>query len=144
MVKTDGGSNMVANTFMNNIPSWNQEEETLDTEADHPSADPDVSPNEDMVEIELPASEDDPLWVILQENGVNLAQLATLDEDEQKEAEEVVAGLEQMMPSSASIQPPTGDSPVYRLEAKLRSDCTAHKLQLVVKDGFKSLTVCIV
>jgi|688.fasta_scaffold719013_2 hypothetical protein len=41
MVKTDGGSNMVANPFLNSIPGWHNEEDF--TVNEHASADYDDS-----------------------------------------------------------------------------------------------------
>ncbi|KZR96967.1 Uncharacterized protein APZ42_008397, partial [Daphnia magna] len=96
MVKTDGGSNMVANTFMNDIPAWHNEDEfsANDHQSDYVPAQPSTStssPSEldilaaetthSMAEIEIAdATEGDPLWVLLQELGFNFSETELNDE----------------------------------------------------------------
>lgn len=119
MVKTDGGSNMVANTFLNNIPGWDQgqADSSEEREGDSDPIETLDSEDADMVEIELNASDDDPVWAILQDNGLDLSQIAVLDDEEQQEQAEVETGLQQAMPSSSSIEIPTDG---YKIEAAFR------------------------
>ncbi|EFX81327.1 hypothetical protein DAPPUDRAFT_102318 [Daphnia pulex] len=66
MVKTDGDSNMAANTFVNNIPGWDEEEQfPIEDSVLHPpiaSASGVNPPNQEvepMVEIEVSTTDDD-------------------------------------------------------------------------------------
>ena len=112
-----------------------------------------------MVEIEVSTTDDDneniedPLSMLLREMGISNAMMeaAVWDVDENAEFEDVVAEMEDMMPSTDSIPcviipltgSSTGQETDYVLDSKLRSDCVAHKLQLVIKDGFKALMVIL-
>ena len=49
--------------------------------------------------------------------------------------------LEEYLPSNETARAEVGD--VYVLISRLRSDCVAHELQLVIKDGFKTLSVSL-
>ncbi|XP_045032028.1 uncharacterized protein LOC116933634 isoform X4 [Daphnia magna] len=154
MVKTDGGSNMVANTFMNDIPGWHNEDEfsANDHQSDYVPAQPSTStssPSEldilaaettqSMAEIEIAdATEGDPLWVLLQELGFNFSETELNDEDDVSEFRDLERDLEEHLPSTESTFEPLDDD--YILYSRLRSDCVAHKLQLVIKDGFKTLS----
>lgn len=84
MVKTDGGSNMVANTFFNNIPGWDEDEEEDEVTPDTPSSLTDENSPDDMVEMEI--SEEDPLWDLLQEAGLSFNSV-TAEEEELEEIE---------------------------------------------------------
>ena len=155
---------MVANTFVNNFPGWDEEEQfPIEDSVLHPpipSTSGENLPNQEvepMAEIEVSTTDDvnenieDPLLMLLQEIGVTNAMMeaAVRDVDENDEFEDVVAGIEDMMPSTDSIPcvvlpltaSSTGQETEYVLYSKLRSDCVAHKLQLVIKDGFKALVV---
>lgn len=136
MVKTDGGSNMVANTFLNNIPRWDEEENEVTLNTLIPITEENLP--DEMVEMEI--SDEDPLWVLLQEAGLSLNSVAA-EEEELLEIESVENALEVMMSSSFSIITPQEKGGVYLMFSKLRSVCVAHKLQLVVKDGLKHLPV---
>jgi hypothetical protein len=110
-----------------------------------------------MVEIEVSTTDDDneniedPLSMLLREMGISNAMMeaAVRDVDENAEFEDVVAEKEDMMPSTDSIPcipltgSSTGQETDYVRYSKLRSDCVAHKLQLVIKDGFKALVVIL-
>jgi hypothetical protein len=137
MVKTDGGSNMVANTFVNNIPGWDEEEQfPIEDSVPHP-------PIASTSGVNPPSQEVEPM--------VEIKVSTTDDDNENIEFEDVVAELEDMMPSTDSIPcviipltgSSTGQETDYVLYSKLRSDCVAHKLQLVIKDGFKALVVIL-
>lgn len=162
MVKTDGGSNMVANTFEINIPGWTQESEAATQEEslsamefndrlNEPSTvnaakptSPTTTTGDEMVELEIDCNEEnEPLWSILKEMGVDvLEQAATLDEEDTIEIQSVEEGLDEIMPSSDTIIVPIHqDQEGYVLSSKLRSDCVAHKLQLVIKDGLQAMSV---
>lgn len=157
MVKTDGGSNVVANTFKLNIPGWTQvsEEQLRESSSITDSAELENAPaagaasttvtienEEEMVELEIDDDEEnEPLWSILQEMGIDVAEAATLDEEDAGEIWNVEEGLNDIMPSSDTIVPPANKED-YALQSKLRSDCVAHKLQLVIKDGLKAMSVC--
>lgn len=157
---------MAANTFVNNIPGWDEEEQfPIEDSVLHPpiaSASGVNPPNQEvepMVEIEVSTTDDDneniedPLSMLLREMGISNAMMeaAVRDEDENAEFEDVVAEMEDMMFSTDSIPcviiPLTGSSTCqetdYILYSKLHSDCVAHKLQLVIKDGFKALGVIL-
>ena len=97
-----------------------------------------------MVEIEVSTTDDDneniedPLSMLLREMGISNAMMEAADRDvnENAEFEDVVAELEDMMPSTDSIPcviipltgSTTGQETDYVLYSKLRSDCVAHKL----------------
>ncbi|KZR97554.1 Uncharacterized protein APZ42_007496 [Daphnia magna] len=154
MVKTDGGSNMIDNTFMNDIPGWHNEHEfsANDHQSDYVPAQPSTStssPSEldilaaettqSMAGIEIvDATESDPLWVLLQELGFNFSETELNDEDDVSEFCDLERELEEHLPSTESAFEPLDDD--YILYSRLRFDCVAHKLQLVVKDGFKPLS----
>ena len=141
MVKTDGGSNMTANTFELTLPGWQEDDEdqsmVIPTVSTPPTITADDSEGVEEIEIEFSLPDCDPVWEILRTHGVSLST---------EDAEEIIEleyGLDETMPSSNSITLPTAEKPGYKLEFKLRSDCAAHKLQLVIKDGFKKLLVII-
>ncbi|KZS05053.1 Uncharacterized protein APZ42_031857 [Daphnia magna] len=111
MVKTDGGSNMVANIFVNNIPGWN---------------------DEDQFSIEIqsyirPWHQQE--QALFKEKGVSneMMEAAVQDVEKKGEFQDVEVKMEEMMPSTDSI--PCGILPLT----------ATHKLQLVIKDGFKAL-----
>jgi hypothetical protein len=156
MVKTDGGSNMVANTFLNSIPGWSNEEELSVNE--HVDSQPSTSAsniqdressrniqgNEPMTEVEIAdSSEDEPLWLFLQEMGITFSEAGVHDDEDDREHRELLIELEEHMPSSETTTDELDDAVagIYVLLKRLRSDCVAHKLQLVIKDGFKTLSV---
>lgn len=164
MVKTDRGSNMVANTFLNSMPGWNNEEEfsvNEDVSADYDDSQPFTSAsniqdrvnsqtfqqNERMTELEIEdSSEDEPLWLLLQELGITFSEAGVHDNEEGREYRDLEIQLEEHMPSNeTTLEDPDefGDAVagLYVLLKRLRSDCVAHKLQLVIKDGFKTLGV---
>ena len=157
---------MVANTFVNNIPGWDEEEQfPIEDSVPHPpiastsGVNPPSQEVEPMVEIEVSTTDDDneniedPLSMLLREMGISNAMMeaAVRDVDENAEFEDVVNEMEDMMPSTDSIPcviipltgSSTGQETDYVLDSKLRSDCVAHKLQLVIKDGFKALVVIL-
>jgi hypothetical protein len=120
---------MVANTFVNNIPGWDEEEQFLieDTVLQPPiestsGVNPPKQEVEPMVEIEVSTTDDDneniedPLSMLLREMGISNATMeaAVRDVDENAEFEDVVAEMEDMMPSTDSIPcmiiPLTGSS----------------------------------
>ena len=156
MVKTDGGSNMVANTFKINLPGWTQVNEvqlrespstieSIDLEsvpaAGAASSTTTNDNEEEMVELEIgDEEENEPLWSLLQEMGIDVSEAATLNEEDADEIRSVEEGLNDIMPSSDTIVPPKNQED-YVLSSKLRSDCVAHKLQLVIKDGLKEMSV---
>ncbi|KAK4027992.1 hypothetical protein OUZ56_017155 [Daphnia magna] len=162
MVKTDGGMNIVANTFVNNIPGWNDEEQfPIEDSVLHPpmastrTSSVNQQEVEPMVEIEVSTTDDDneneedPLLQLFKEMGVSNEMMEALvqDVEENGEFQDVEVEMEEMMPSTDSIPcvilpltaSSTGQETDYILYSKLRSDCVAHKLQLVIKDGFKAL-----
>lgn len=164
MVKTDRGSNMVANTFLNSMPGWNNEEEfsvNEDVSADYDDSQPFTSAsniqdrvnsqtlqqNERMTELEIEdSSEDEPLWLLLQELGITFSEAGVHDNEDGREYRDLEIQLEEHMPSNETTpEDPDefGDAVagLYVLLKRLRSDCVAHKLQLVIKDGFKTLSV---
>jgi hypothetical protein len=114
-----------------------------------------------MVEIEVSTTDDDngniedPLSMLLREMvrpiSNAMMEAAVRDVDENAEFEDVVAEMEDMMFSTDSIPcviipltgSSTGQETDYVLYSKLRSDCVAHKLKLVIKDGFKALVVIL-
>ena len=135
MVKTDGGSNMVANTFVNNIPGWDEEEQfPIEDSVPHPPIASTSGVNqpsqevEPMVEIEVSTTDDDneniedPLSMLLREMGISNAMMeaAIRDADENAAFEWCV-----IIPLTGSL---TGQETDYVLYSKLRSDCVAHKL----------------
>ncbi len=143
---------MVANTFVNNIPGWDEEEQfrPIQDPVPHPpiastsGVNPPSQEVEPMVEIEVSTH---------REMGISNAMMeaAVRDVDENAEFEDVVAEMEDMMPSTDSIPcvtipltgSSTGQETDYVRYSKLRSDCVAHKLQLVIKDGFKAPVVIL-
>ena len=142
---------MVANTFVNNIPGWDEEEQfPIEDSVPHPpiastsGVNPPSQEVEPMVEIEVSTH---------REMGISNAMMeaAVRDVDENAEFEDVVAEMEDMMPSTDSIPcvtipltgSSTGQETDYVRYSKLRSDCVAHKLQLVIKDGFKAPVVIL-
>lgn len=151
MVKTDGGSNMVANTFTINLPGWIVDEPIIDDDDDDyelassftPPPSTSEQPTEPMVEVEISAEEEvgDELWLLLQDSEVDLSEIVTLDSEDQRQFEEVEAALNLQYPSSESAATAETRIEEYVLTNRLRSDCAAHKLQLVIKDGFKKLDV---
>ena len=95
---------------------------------------------EEMMELELqlPPGEEQ-LWELLVERRTLLD-----DEDEETEIEEIEHNMEYVLPSSSTrtFLDRERESQTYVLKSALRSSCTAHLLQLVIKDGLKALKVC--
>nr|CAH0112994.1 unnamed protein product [Daphnia galeata] len=156
VVKTDGGSNMVANTFLNSIPGWQNEEElpvnehasfdyddpqpsTSDSNMQDKGSSQTLQQNEPMTELEIAdSSEDDPLWLLLQELGIKFSEAGVHEDDDSREYRDLEKELEEQMPSNETAPDQVDDR--YVLISRLRSDCVAHKLQLVIKDGFKTMS----
>ena len=159
MVKTDGGSNTVANTFLNSIPGWQNEEElpvnehasvdyddpqpsTSDSNIQDRGSSQTIQQNEPMTELEIAdSSEDDPLWVLLQELGIKFSEAGIHEDDDSREYRDLEKEPEEQMPSNETAPAQVEDR--YVLISRLRSDCVAHKLQLVIKDGFKTMSVSL-
>ncbi|KAK4027189.1 hypothetical protein OUZ56_016201 [Daphnia magna] len=115
---------MVANSFLISIPGW-MGDESGDLEVTGPAFEAQnlqastsmdsISATDyesEMVEVEIY----DPMWRILEEIGVDLTDISFEDYDVSGGFEDVPASLE-----------------------LLRSNCVAHTLQPVIKDGLKAL-----
>ncbi len=143
---------MVANTFSINLPGWvvddpvpdNTHDSETGAEVDPFPSSPSTSSQqnlEPMVEVEISTEDDEEaMWLLLQDPQLDTSQLSTLHELDQWDFEEVESALNQQYPSSESSSLETSIEE-YALKSRLRSDCAAHKLQLVIKDGFKKLDV---
>lgn len=107
-----------------------------------PIADEDEETPDGMVDVEFSTSENDgdPIRQLIRELGLDISELGLEDQEDFDELEKVQQELDEML---ASPQPP--DPAVleesYALLYRLRSSCIAHLLQLVIKDGLKSLDV---
>lgn len=149
---------MVENTFVNNIPGWDDEEQfPIEDSVLHPPMASTSSVNqqevEPMVKIEVSTTDDDneneedPLLQLFKEMGVSNKMIGATVQDVKKnrEFQDVEVDMEEMMPSTDSIPcvilpltaSSTGQETDYILYSKLHSDCVAHKLQLVIKDVLK-------
>ena len=142
---------MVANTFTINLPGWIVDEPVILDDEDSAELASSFAPTpstsaqaiEPMVEVELSTEEEvgDEMWLLLQDPEVDISEIGTLDWEDERDFEEVEAGLNLQYPSSESAVFAETRIEEYVLTSRLRSDCVAHKLQLVIKDGFKKLDV---
>lgn len=149
---------MIANTFDIAIPGWSHTGPTTNSDVSEserqqtslspsntaPSTSSTSPDEEEMIELELsPGSsenaDEDPLRGILLEMGLDLSNIVQ-DQDDLAEYQVVEQGLERVMPSSTTILCPNYGMR-YVLTSRLRSSCVTHLLQLVIKDGLKSLQV---
>lgn len=139
---------MVANSFFISIPGW-MGDESGDLEVTGPAFEAQnlqastsmdsISATDyerEMVEVEIY----DPMWRILEEIEVDLTDISFEDYDVSGGFEDVPAGLELVI-SSISSNEFDLDFGNYNLISKLRSNCVAHTLQPVIKDGLKALKV---
>ena len=153
---TDNASNM-KKAFEFSIPSWTTEEEqdnsVIGFEEERESLECPDQPGPSMVDVEIEweGSDDEaiPVWMLVS-NELNFCEnSSTHDEDENGSQYQVLAedlriafnadalSIDLLEENSGGRRNSSG---IVR-STSLRTSCTAHTLQLVVKDGLTSLSV---
>lgn len=133
-MKTDGGSNMVANTFDIPIPGWETNDtDTLEESRNSQIADS-VALDEEVSSEHSPEPSDESDVYIELEFFVN-------DNEDEEETKDILLDFELSLPSPLSTASVINTDRASVLNSSLRTNCVAHSLQLVVKDGLAKLQV---